>query len=161
MTLKEWYIRIKNKLIYSIGVHFPYSKVRVRSLRALGWEVGKNVYFPADIVITQNFVYYRGELEMGDNVSIGPRCTLVLSSHPNASTLKKIVVPKSSKIVMKDNAWLGAGCIVLPGVKVGANSVIGAGAVVTKDVPEWSIVAGVPAKVIKTIPHDVPKYENV
>ena len=63
MTLKEWYIRIKNKLIYSIGVHFPYSKVRVRSLRALGWRVGKNVYFPADLVITQNFVYYRGELE--------------------------------------------------------------------------------------------------
>jgi len=90
MTLKEWYIRIKNKLIYSIGVHFPYSKVRVRSLRALGWRVGKNVYFPADLVITQNFVYYRGELEIGDN------------------------------------AWLGAGCIVLPGVTIGANAVVSA-----------------------------------
>lgn len=128
MTLKEWYIRIKNKLIYSIGVHFPYSKIRVRSLRALGWEVGKNVYFPADLVITQNFVYYRGDLEIGDNVSIGPRCTLVLSSHPNASFLKKIVVSKSSKIVIGNNAWLGAGSIVLPGVTIGANSVVGASA---------------------------------
>lgn len=154
MTLKEWYIRIKNKLIYSVGVHFPYSKVRVRSLRALGWKVGKDVYFPADLMITQNFVYYRGELEIGDNVSIGPRCTLVLSSHPNASSLKKIVVPRSSKIVIGDNAWLGAGCIILPGVTIGANAVVGAGAVVTKDVPEWTIVAGVPAKEIKRIQHD-------
>ena len=66
MTLKEWYIRIKNKLIYSIGVHFPYSKVRVRSLRALGWEVGKNVYFPADITISIQYIYDRGKLKIGN-----------------------------------------------------------------------------------------------
>ena len=159
MTLKECFNRIKNKLIYSIGVHFPYSKIRVRSLRALGWKVGKDVYFPADLMITQNFVYYRGELELGDNVSIGPRCTLVLSSHPNASILRTIIVPRSLKITIEENAWLGAGTIVLPGVTIGANSVVGAGAVVTKDVPEWTIVAGVPAKVIKKIQHNEATIE--
>lgn len=154
MTIKEWCIRIRNKVIYKYGVHFPYSKVRVRSMRALGWKVGKNVYFPEDLVITQNFVYYRGELEIGDNVSIGPRCTLVVSAHPNASKLKHILVEKPSSVVIQDNAWLGAGCIILPGVTIGQNAVIGAGAVVTKDVPENTIVAGVPAKVIKKIDID-------
>ncbi len=151
MTLKEWYIRIKNKLIYSIGVHFPYSPVRRNSIRALGWKCGKNVYIADDIVITQNYVYKRGELEIGDNVSIGPRCTLVLSAHPNSSVLKEVVKYKPSKIVIGDNAWLGAGVIVMPGVTIGANSVVGAGAVVTKDVPEETVVAGVPAKVLRTL----------
>lgn len=151
MTVKEGMIRLRNKLIYKYGVHFSFLKVRVRSLRALGWKVGKNVYFPEDLVITQNYVYHRGELEIGDNVSIGPRCTLVLSSHPNASELKHVLVSKSSKIVIGDNAWLGAGCIILPGVTIGKNAMVGAGAVVTKDVLEGTIVAGVPARVLRKI----------
>ncbi len=159
MTLKEWYIRIKNKLIYSIGVHFPYSKVRVRSLRALGWEVGNDVYFPADITISIQYIYDRGELKIGNNVSIGPRCILLTSANPNYSALKAYLTPKPAKIVIGDNAWLGAGCIIMPGVTIGKCAVVGAGAVVTHDVPDFCVVAGVPAKVIKKI--EAPELENV
>lgn len=150
-TLKTFIIRARNKFIYKFGVHFPYSKVRARSIRALGWKCGKDVYFPEDLIIAQNFVHNRGELEIGNNVSIGPRCTLLLVAHPNFSAIRPLPKDKPSKIVIGDNAWLGAGVIVMPGVTIGKNAIVGAGAVVTKNVPEGTIVAGVPAKVIKTL----------
>lgn len=149
MTIKEWCIRIKNKIIYKYGVHFPYSKVRVRSLRALGWKVGKNVYFPEDIKITVQFIYDRGKFEMGDNVSIGPGCIILTSSSPNWSVVKHYLDLSHSETVIGESAWIGAGAIIMPGVKIGKCSVVGAGAVVTKDVPEYCVVAGVPAKVIR------------
>ena len=54
--IRKIYTRIRNKLIYKIGVHFPFSKVRARSLRALRHDVGKNVYISDDLMITQNYV---------------------------------------------------------------------------------------------------------
>lgn len=64
-TLKNCIIRAKNKFIYKFGVHFPYSPVRAKSIRALGWKCGKNAYIADDLIITQNYVYYRSELEIG------------------------------------------------------------------------------------------------
>ena len=57
-------------------------------------------------------------------------------------------------IIIEDNVWIGEGAVVLGGVSIGKNSIIAAHAVVTKDVPQYSIVAGVPAKIIKSIPHN-------
>lgn len=144
-------IRFKNKFLYKFGVHFPFAEVRVKSLRALGYEVGENVYIPDDIIITQNYVNNRGELTIGNNVSIAPRCILALVSHPNFSKIRPFLREKDARIVIGDNVWIGAGCIIMPEVTIGANAVIGAGSVVTKDVPEGTIVAGVPAKIIKKV----------
>ena len=151
MSLKLKIERLKNKMIYSLGVHFPYSKVRRYSLRLLGFDVGKNVYFPSDLIITQNFCEERGFLKIGDNVSIGPRCTLVVVSHPNFSEIRNSLVKPEYKIVIENNVWLGAGVIVLPGITIGENAIVAAGAVVTKDVEKNSVVGGVPAKKIKNI----------
>ena len=101
MNINLWIVRIKNKLIYSLGVHFPYSKVRRKSLKWLGYQVGKNVYFPGDLIITQNFTGDRGKLIIGDNVSIGPRCTLVLFSHPNFSQIRNQLTEKKEKSLLK------------------------------------------------------------
>ncbi len=84
-------IRIKNAIFYKQGVHFPFSKVRVWALRQLGHRVGKDVYFPADITITQNFVYNRGSLAIGDRVSIAPGVILTLVSHANSSNVRRLV----------------------------------------------------------------------
>lgn len=151
MSLKLKIERLKNKMIYSLGVHFPYSKVRRYSLRLLGFDVGKNVYFPSDLIITQNFCEERGFLKIGDNVSIGPRCTLVVVSHPNFSEIRNSLVKPEYKIVIENNVWLGAGVIVLPGITIGENAIVAAGAVVTKDVEKNSVVGGVPAKKVKNI----------
>ena len=53
---KRWMKRIKNAFYYKVGMRFPYSKVRVCAMRQLGYKVGESVYFPSDLVITQNFV---------------------------------------------------------------------------------------------------------
>jgi acetyltransferase-like isoleucine patch superfamily enzyme len=151
MKLKHTLIRIKNAFLYKCLLRFPYSKVRVWALRRLGHECGNEVYFPSDLVITQNFVKDRGKLYLGDRVSIGPRVTLVLSSHANASMVRGAIQEKKPEIRIDADAWIGAGVIILPRVTIGEGAIVGAGSVVTKDVPAHTVVSGNPARVIKTL----------
>lgn len=93
-----------------------------------------------------------GYIELGDNVMMGPRVSLLAENHNFERTdipMKEQGVTRGT-IVIEDDCWLGANCSVLSGVRVGRGSIIATGAVVTKDVPPWSIVAGVPARVIRT-----------
>lgn len=150
-TLKHFCIRVKNAFHYKIGMRVPYSKVRIRAMRALGHKVGKDVYFPADLILTQNFVKDKGLLVLGDRVSIGPGCIFILASHPNASMMRQKISHKKPEIHIDKDVWIGAGVIILPGVTIGQGAIIGAGSVVTKDVGAHSIVAGNPAKVIKML----------
>ncbi len=151
MTIKESYIRLRNAFFYKVGVHFPYSKVRVWSLRKLGHEVGENVYFPADIVVTQNLVYDRGSLIIGDRVAIGPNVIIILASHPNASCNRGLFESKPNSVKIGNDVWIGGGSIILNGITIGEGAVVGAGTVVTKDVAPYTIVAGNPAKEIRKI----------
>jgi len=144
--------RVKNAILYKTLLRFPYSKIRRRALRALGHQVGKDVYFPSDITITQNFAgNNRGQLFFGDRVSIAPKCTFILMSHPNFSHIRKYIQRKPSIIKIGDDVWIGAGAIILPGVTIGEGAIIGAGAVVTKDVPPFAVVAGNPARILKYV----------
>lgn len=151
MKLKYSLIRIKNAFLYKCLLRFPYSKVRMWSMRRLGHVCGSEVYFPSDLVITQNFVKDRGKLYLGDRVSIGPRVTLVLSSHANASLIRGAIQEKKPEIRIEADAWIGAGVIILPSVTIGKGAIVGAGSVVTKDVPAHTVVFGNPARVIKTL----------
>lgn len=151
MTLKTWIKRIRKAFYYKIGMRFPYSKVRLRSMRKLGYKVGEQVYFPADLVISQNLVDDKAKLEIGNRVSIGPRVTILPMVHANASRVREAVNVRTGGVKIKDDVWIGAGVIILSGVTIGECSVIGAGAVVTKDVEPYTVVAGVPAKKIKDI----------
>ena len=90
-----------------------------------------------------------GGITIEDDVLIGPRVNLTTENHPVDPTKRKHLELKS--ILIKRNAWIGAGATILPGVTVGENSVVAAGAVVTKDVPDNTIVGGIPAKFIKSI----------
>lgn len=89
-----------------------------------------------------------GGITLEDNVQIGPKVSLITENHPLAPSQRKNLSLQS--ILIKKNAWLGAGVIILPGVTVGENAVVAAGAVVTQDVADNTLVAGVPAKVMKT-----------
>lgn len=90
-----------------------------------------------------------GGITIEDDVLIGPRVNLVTESHPLNPDDRKTLLTKP--IVIKHRAWIGAGATILPGVTVGENAVVAAGSVVSKDVPANTVVAGVPAKIIKSI----------
>jgi len=90
-----------------------------------------------------------GGITIEDDVFIGPRVNLITENHPLDPSNRKALIVKP--VIIKRNAWIGAGVTVLPGVTVGENAVVAAGAVVSKDVPGNSIVGGIPAKFIKNI----------
>ena len=93
-----------------------------------------------------------GGITIEDDVFIGPHCVLATEYHPEDPARRHNILTKP--IVVKQNAWLGANVTVLAGVTIGRNAIVGAGSVVTKDVPDDTVVAGVPAKVIRPIKKD-------
>ncbi len=90
-----------------------------------------------------------GGITIEDEVLIGPRVNLVTEDHPVDPATRKTLILK--RIVIKRNAWIAANATILPGVTVGENSVVAAGAVVREDVPPNTVVAGVPARIIKKL----------
>ncbi|AYB33574.1 DapH/DapD/GlmU-related protein [Chryseolinea soli] len=90
-----------------------------------------------------------GGITIEDDVLIGPKVNLITENHPVDPSKRKYLDLKS--ILIKRNAWIGAGATILPGVTVGENAIVAAGAVVNKDVPDNSIVGGIPAKFMKAI----------
>lgn len=90
-----------------------------------------------------------GGITIEDDVQIGPRVNLTSENHPLDPADRKTVLLQP--ILIKRNAWIGAGATILPGVTIGENSIVAAGAVVSRDVPPNTVVAGVPAKVVKAL----------
>lgn len=107
-------------------------------------NIGRNVFINHDCSFLD-----LGGITIEDDVQIAPKVSLITESHPLDPSKRRDLDLKA--IVIKKNAWLGAGAIILPGVTVGENAVVAAGAVVTQDVPANTVVAGVPAKIIKHI----------
>ena len=107
-------------------------------------KIGKNVFINFDCVFLD-----LGGITIDDNVLIAPKVSLLSEGHPVSPNERQSLVP--GHIHIRKNAWIGAGATILPGVTVGENAVVAAGAVVSKDVPANTIVGGVPAKIIKTI----------
>lgn len=106
--------------------------------------VGNHVFINHSLTIMA-----RGGVIIEDGVMIGPGAYLLTANHD----LIDHSVLLCSPIHIKEHAWIGADAKILAGVTVGAHAVVAAGAIVTKDVPEWTIVGGCPAKVIKQIEH--------
>ncbi|WP_153535130.1 sugar O-acetyltransferase [Actinomadura macrotermitis] len=90
-------------------------------------------------------------ITIGADVQIGPNVQLLTPTHPLDPEQRRAKLEAAEPIVIEDNVWLGGGAIVLAGVTIGADSVIGAGAVVTRDVPPGVVAVGTPAKVIRRL----------
>lgn len=94
-----------------------------------------------------------GPVKIGNNVNLAQGITVTALNHNFSDSNKRIDEQgvSTKPVTIEDDVWIGANAVVLPGVKIGNHCVVAAGAVVTKDVPPHSLVAGVPAKVIKQI----------
>lgn len=141
---------IRRKMLY-MSVRMPGRNIRVNALKKLGFDIGKDVYIGPGLSLAVGIADKNIKLLLGDRVSIGPNVNLILASHPNNSKLNKIVTSHPRIIAIGADSWLGANCTILPGITIGECCIIGAGAVVTKDIPSYAVVAGVPAKIIKYI----------
>lgn len=106
--------------------------------------IGKNVFFNTGCSFQD-----RSGIHIGDNCMIGMNVTIATLNH--GLTLATKNTTYASPVTIGDNVWIGSSATILPGATIGSNSVVAAGAVVTKDVPANTVVAGVPATVVKVI----------
>jgi maltose O-acetyltransferase len=135
-------------------------------LREIVGEVGEDVDFRPPFVVeyghhvsigrgtfinTDFLVLGGGHVTIGEHVLIGPSCRFYTPNHPLDPDDRRAGYERVAPIVVGDNVWFGGSVVVLPGVTIGENSVVGAGSVVTRDVPPGVVVAGNPARVIKEI----------
>ncbi len=90
-------------------------------------------------------------IHIGDDVQIGPYVQLLTATHPLEPEPRRAKWESAQPITIEDNVWLGGGVVVCPGVTIGADTVVGAGAVVTSDLPAGVLAAGVPARVVRPL----------
>ena len=109
-------------------------------------EIGENFYSNHNLVILDC-----AKVKFGDNVFIGPNCGIYTAEHPVDAETRNKGFEYAKPITIGNNVWIGGGVHIVAGVTVGNNVVIAAGAVVTKDVSDNCVIAGVPAKKIKTL----------
>jgi len=168
--------RLKSKfakiVYYSIAINLPEffkgTKIRYSLAKVMFKEIGN------DVLIRKGVVFGNGaNIKIGDFSKIGINCriqcaaTLTIGNYVGIASDVQIIdvnhnfadtnIPiftqgylEPSPIVIEDDVWIGARAIILPGVTIGKGSIIGAAAVVTKDIPPYSIVGGNPAKIIKS-----------
>lgn len=112
-------------------------------------EVGRNFYANYNCTILDV-----AKVKIGDNCLLAPNVSIYTAGHPLYPSTRNSMYEYGKEITIGDNVWIGGSAVICPGVHIGSNVVIGAGSVVTKDIPDWSIAAGNPAKVIRKITED-------
>lgn len=141
-------------------------KARQDAIREIFGSVGENptvepnlfVGFGFNVTVGDNFYANNncnfmdpGKITFGDNVFVGPDCGFYTAHHPVGWKMRNEHYERALPITVGDNVWFGGGCRVLPGVTIGSNVVIGAGSVVTHDVPDNCVAAGNPCRVLRSL----------
>ena len=122
---------------------------------------GKNVHFGNNVYVNFNLTLVDDtDIFVDDDVMIAPNVILAGGTHPINPDLRRKKCSYNLPVRIGKNVWIGAGCIVLPGVSIGDNSVIGAGSVVTKDIPKNVVAVGNPCRVLREINENDMKYYN-
>jgi maltose O-acetyltransferase len=137
------------KMLGSVGERVWISKT-------FGCDCGKNIFIGDDF--TGNFnltILDIREVYIGNHVMIGPNTLITTVGHPLSPKARRGYMAKAAPVRIANDVWIGGNVTILPGVTIGNNVVVAAGAVVTKDVPDNSLVGGVPARLIREIENDV------
>lgn len=136
--------------LHSIAYSSPHSGLTIKMQRARGVQIGKNCHFCPYVLID---LIYPQLVKIEDYVTIGSNSMIFAHSNPTANLfLKKGEYPRQiGEVNIKSGAVLNPGCIITAGVTIGKNSIISVGSVVTQDVPDYCVVVGNPARVVKKI----------
>lgn len=127
---------------------------QINKLIKKGLKIGQNVHLGPEVIIDPSYCFL---ITIGDNVTIAPRVHLLAHDASMGVHLKRA---KMGEVKILNDTFIGAGTIILPGVTVGPNAVVGAGSVVTRDVPPGTVAIGNPAKVVFTLADFLQKHEE-
>ena len=116
-------------------------------------EAGKNFFANYNCTIIDV-----AKVTIGDNCQMAPNVAIYTAGHPLHPVSRNSMYEYGISVSIGDNVWIGGNTVILPGVHIGSNTVIGAGSVVTKDIPDWVVAAGNPCRVIKQITEEDKKY---
>jgi acetyltransferase-like isoleucine patch superfamily enzyme len=144
---------LPRKLLRWLGAHHPDNRTRQIFFRMTGVHIGEGTNITPGLIVNDG---YSGLCQIGKRVSIATNVTLVVDSNPNNSHLAnepyvREHLIKQAPVVIEDDVWLGTNAVVLPGVRVGRGAIVAAGAVVTRDVSPFTVVAGVPARPVRAL----------
>ena len=116
-------------------------------------KVGKNFFANYNCTILDV-----AQVTIGDNCLFAPNVSIYTAGHPLHPDSRNSAYEYGIRVTIGDNVWVGGNVVICPGVTIGSNSVIGAGSVVTRDIPDWSVAAGNPCRVIRKITEEDRKY---
>lgn len=116
-------------------------------------EVGKNFFANYNCTIIDV-----AKVKIGNNCQFAPNVSIYTAGHPIHPVSRNSLYEYGISVTIGDNVWIGGNTVILPGVHIGSNTVIGAGSVVTKDIPDWVVAAGNPCRVVKQITKEDKKY---
>ncbi|MFA6130538.1 MAG: DapH/DapD/GlmU-related protein [Candidatus Omnitrophota bacterium] len=138
------------KLQRWVATHHPDNRCRKAILRLSNVRIGAGAVVNAGFIVSDD---YQSLLTIGERVAISPNVLVICASSPNNSELltDRVVQVRHVRtlpVEIGDDSWIGAGAIILPGVRIGRRCIIGAGAIVTRDVADSAIAAGCPARVM-------------
>jgi acetyltransferase-like isoleucine patch superfamily enzyme len=122
-------------------------------------DYGSHIFFGKNCFVNYNCTIIDvAKVTFGDNCQVAPNVAIYTAGHPIHPATRNTLYEYGREITIGDNVWIGGNVVICPGVRIGSNSVIGAGSVVTRDIPDWSVAVGNPARVVKTITEEDKKY---
>lgn len=116
-------------------------------------HVGRNCFINYNCTILDN-----GKVVMGDNCLLAPNVSIYTAGHTLHPDARRLGYEYGMEICIGDDVWIGGNTVILPGVHIGNNVVIGAGSVVTRDIPDWSLASGNPCRVIRRITEEDKRW---
>ena len=143
---------VKSWIFHSLAYSSPLPSWAIRYQRMRGVKIGKNCHISPYVLID---LLHPELIQIEDDVTISSNSMIFAHINPSANNfLKKHGYPRTTKsVIIKKGAVISVGCIIIAGVTIGENSIVGAGSVVTQDVPDFCVVVGNPARVVKKIEH--------
>lgn len=126
---------------------------RVSVQATFNCDNGQNIHVGEDFLSNYNLIILDiAPVNIGSHVMIGPNVDIYTVNHPLQATERRDYLAQAQPVTIGDDVWIGGKVAIMPGVTIGSNVVVAAGAVVTKDIPDGVLVGGVPARIIKRLP---------